>query len=52
MNYETYIKEGKQLKTLLKLNKLTKKERIAKRENLKHLLDGYIFYTISHGHPP
>ena len=52
MNYETYIKEGQHTKTVLKLNKLTKKERIAKRENLKHLLDGYIFYPISHGHPP
>ena len=44
MNYETYIKEGQHLKTLLKLDKLTKEERIAKWENLKHLLDGYIFY--------
>ena len=47
MNYETYIKEGKHLKTLLYLNKFTKEERIAKREKLKHLLDGYIFYLIS-----
>ena len=52
MNYETYIKEGQHLKTLLELNKLTNEERITKRENLKHLLDGYIFYPISHGHPP
>ena len=47
MNYKTYIKEGQHLKTLLKLNKLTKEERISKREKLKHLLDGYIFYPIS-----
>ena len=47
MNYETYIKEGQHLKTLLELNKLTKGEGIAKRENLKHLLDGYISYPIS-----
>ena len=47
MNYETYMKEGQHLKTLLELNKLTNEERITKRENLKHLLDGYIFYSIS-----
>ena len=47
MNYETHIKEGQHLKTLPELNKLTKEERIAKRENLKHLLDGYNFYPIS-----
>ena len=47
MNYETYITEGQHLKKLLKLNKLTKEESISKRENLKHLLDGYIFYPIS-----
>ena len=47
MNYETYIKEAQHLKTLLGLNKLTKEERIARREKLKHLLDGYIFYPIS-----
>ena len=46
MNYETYIKEGQHLKTLLELNKLTNEERITKRENLKHLLDGNIFYPI------
>ena len=46
MNYETYIKEGQHLKTLLELNKLTNEERITKRENLKHLLDGDIFYPI------
>ena len=47
MNYETYIKEAQHLKTLLGLNKLTKEERIARREKLKHLFDGYIFYPIS-----
>ena len=47
MNCEMYIKEGQRLKTLLELNKLTKEERIDKRENLKHLLYGYIFYAIS-----
>ena len=47
MNYETYIKEGQHLKALLELNKLTNEERTTKRENLKHLLDGYIFYPIS-----
>ena len=47
MNYEMYNKERQHLKTLLELNKLTKEERIAKRQNLKHLLDGYIFYPIS-----
>ena len=46
MNYETYIKEEQHLKTLLELNKLTNEERITKRENLKHLLDGNIFYPI------
>ena len=45
--YETYIKEGEHLKTLVELNKLTKEERISKRENVKHLLDRYIFYPIS-----
>ena len=47
MNYETYIKAGEHLKTLVELNKLTKEERISKRENVKHLLDGYIFYPIT-----
>ena len=47
MDYETYIKASQHLKTLLKLNKLTKEERISIRENLKHILDGYIFYPIS-----
>ena len=47
MNYETYIKEGQHLKTLLKLNKLIKEERISKQENLKHLFYGSIFYPIS-----
>ena len=43
MDYEPCIKEGQHLKILLELNTLTREERIAKRENLKHLLDGYIF---------
>ena len=47
MNYEMYNKERQHLKTLLELNKLTKEERISKRENLKHLLEEYIFYPIS-----
>ena len=47
MNYETYIKAGEHLKTLVELSKLTKEERISKRENVKHLLDGYIFYPIT-----
>ena len=47
MNYETYIKEGQHLRPLLKLNKLTKEKSIYKRENLKHLLQGYIFYPVS-----
>ena len=45
MNYETFIKEGEHLKT--KLTKLTKEERTSTREDLAHLLDGYIFYPIS-----
>ena len=47
MNYETYIKEVQHFKTLLELDKLMQEERIAKRENLKHLLGGYIFCPIS-----
>lgn len=47
MNYETYIKKGQHLKTLLKLNKLTKEESISTRENLQHLFHRYIFYPIS-----
>ena len=47
MNYETFIKEGEHLKTLLKLTKLTKEERTSAREDLAHLLDGYIFYPTS-----
>ena len=38
MKYETYIKEGQYLKTLLKRNKLTKEEPISTQGNLKHLL--------------
>ena len=47
MNYETFIKEGEHLKTLLKLTKLTKEERTSTRDDLAHLLNGYIFYPIS-----
>ena len=47
MNYEMYIKAGEHLKTLVEHNRLTKEERISKRENVEHLLDGYIFYHIS-----
>ena len=47
MKNQKYIKEGQHLKTLLKLNKLTKEEPIFTRKDLKHLLDGYIFYPIS-----
>ena len=47
MNHQTDIKEGQHLKTLLKLNKLTKEERMTTRKNLKHLLDRYTFYPIS-----
>ena len=50
MNYKTYIKEGQHLKTLLELNKLTNEEHITKRENLKHLLDRYIFYFLPYIH--
>ena len=47
MNYETFIKEGQHLKTLLKLTKLTKEERASARKDLEYLLDGHIFYLIS-----
>ena len=47
MNCGAYIREGQHLKTLLELNKLKNQERITKRKNLKHLLDGYIFCPIS-----
>ena len=47
MNYETFIKEGEHFKTLRKLTKLTKGERTSTREDLTHLLNGYIFYPIS-----
>ena len=46
MNYETFIKEGEHLKTLLKLTKLTKEEGTSAREDLPHLLGGYILYPI------
>ena len=47
MNYETFIKEGEHLKTLLKLTKLTKEERASARGDLVHLLGRYIFNPIS-----
>ena len=53
MNYETFIKGGKHVKTLLKLTKLTKEERTSARKDLEHLLGRYIFYPIYiYGHPP
>ena len=45
MNHETFIGEGKHLKTLLTLTILTKEERTSTRKNLEH--DGQIFYRIS-----
>ena len=47
MNYDTFVKEGEHLQTLLKLTKLTKKERTSSRGDLVHLLDRFIFYSIS-----
>ena len=47
MNYKEHIKEGQDIKPLLKFNELTKEENISKRDNLKHLLQGYIFHPIS-----
>ena len=47
INYEANINEGRHLKTLHKLNNLSKNERIPAREDLRHLFDGYIFYLIS-----
>ena len=38
MNYETYTKEGQYLKTILKLSKLTREERIQHKETLKIVL--------------
>ena len=46
MNYETFIKEGQHLETLLTLTKLTKEERTSTRKDLEHLLEGHIFYPI------
>ena len=45
MNYETFIKDGQHLKTLLKLTKLTKWESTSARKYLEHLLDGHIFHS-------
>ena len=47
MNYETFIREGRYLKTLLTLTILTNEERTSSRKNLEHLLDRQIFYPIS-----
>ena len=47
MNYETFIREGRYLKTLLTLTILTNEERTSTRKNLEHLLDRQIFYPIS-----
>ena len=48
MDYETFIKEGQQLKILLTLTKLTKEERASTRKDLEKLFgDGHIFYPIS-----
>ena len=47
MNYETYIKEGHQLKTLHKLNKLTKKKLTYAQRDLRHNIDSNIFYPRS-----
>ena len=47
MNYETIIREGQHLKTLLTLTILTKEERRSTRKNLEHLRDEQIFYPIS-----
>ena len=52
MNYETYIRERQHLKTLYKLSKSTKEERKSTQRDLRHLIDGYIFYTISSWPPP
>ena len=47
MDYETFIKEGQHLKTLLTFTKLTKKERASTRKELEQLFDHHIFYPIS-----
>ena len=46
MNYETFIREGQHLKTLLTLTILTKEEQTSTQKNVKHLLDGKNFYSI------
>ena len=45
MNFEMHIKHH--LKTLLKLNKLTKEDRPSAQRGLRHLIDVNIFYPIS-----
>ena len=47
MNYETFIRKGQHLKTLLTLTMLTKEERTSTQKTLEHLLDGHLFYPIS-----
>ena len=47
MNYETFIREGQHLTTLLTLAILTKEKRRSTQKNLEALLDGQIFYPIS-----
>ena len=47
MNYETFIRGGQHLKTLLTLTILTKEERTFTRKNLEHLFGGHIFDPIS-----
>ena len=38
MNYEMYIKEGHHLKTLYKLNTLTKEKRISEQRDLRYFI--------------
>ena len=47
MNCKTHIKKGNILKHYLNSTNFTKEERVSKRENLKNLLERYIFYSIS-----
>ena len=52
MNYETYIKEGHYHKTLIKVNKLTKEERISKEKTLKIFLTDTFSILYLYGYPP
>ena len=47
MNYETCTRKGEHPKTLLILSILIKKGRTSTGKNLKHFLDGQIFYPKS-----